>query len=58
MKLNWPEDFKLACETDRDLRAIDPHFYLHPSCMPLGEVDFFAQNTMFAERGCVEGCFT
>ena len=28
------------------------------SCVPLAEVDFFAQTTMFAERGCVGGCFT
>lgn len=29
-----------------------------PSCVPLAEVDFTSQFTMFAERGCTTGCFT
>jgi hypothetical protein len=58
MKLNWPEDFRMACEVEAVLRKTDSHFYLHPSCVPLAEVDFFAQESMFSERGCVGGCFT
>ena len=58
MKLNWPDDFRLACELEAETHIKDPHFYLHPAMIPLAEVDFFAQNTMFAERGCVGGCFT
>lgn len=58
MKLNWPIDFNAACELEADTRLKDNHFYLHPSCVPLGLVDFFAQSTMFAERGCTSGCFT
>lgn len=58
MRENWPEDFADACQTDRDLRAIDPHWWMHPSCQPLSEVDFGAQKSMFADRGCTGGCFT
>jgi len=58
MKLNWPNDFAKACDVEAEIRLADPHFYLHPSCVPLAEVDFFAQTTMFTDRGCTAGCFT
>lgn len=58
MKMNWPADFQAACELEAEMQLKDPHFYLHPSCVPLPEVDFFAQHTMFADRGCTQGCFT
>lgn len=58
MKINWPEDFLAACELEAETRLKDRNFYLHPSCVPLAEVDFFSQTTMFAERGCYQGCFT
>jgi len=58
MQRNWPEDFQRACELEADVREKDAHFYLHPSCTPLAQVDFYQQHTMFAERGCTGGCFT
>ena len=58
MKMERPEEFALVCSEESEIRVIDPHFYLHESCVPLGEVDFEAQRTMFPERGCVGGCFT
>lgn len=58
MKTNWPTDFAEACAIEAEIRKVDQHFYLHESCVPLVEVDFFAQTTMFAERGCTGGCFT
>jgi hypothetical protein len=58
LKTNWPEDFAAACAVEAQVRLIDPHFYCHPSCVPLGLVDFTAQGTMFADRGCTAGCFT
>lgn len=58
MKLNQPQDFQMACELESEARLKDPHFFLHPACVPLAEVDFFAQHTMFADRGCTTGCFT
>lgn len=58
MKLNYPADFAKACAVESEIRLKDPHFYLHPSCVTLDQVDFFAQGTMFAERGCTMGCFT
>ena len=58
MKRDWPEDFEKACQIESELRQDDPHFWLHPSCTPLASVDFDAQLTMFADRGCTGGCFT
>lgn len=62
MKINWPDDFSEACRVEKDMQAVDPHFWLHPSCQPLETVDFAAppttQTSMFAERGCTGGCFT
>ncbi len=58
MKANQPEDFYKAGELEAEVREKDPHFYLHPSCVPLAQVDFTAQQTMFTERGCTTGCFT
>lgn len=58
MKLNYPADFWSAVQFERIERQRDPHFFLHPACIPLDEVDFESQQTMFADRGCREGCFT
>jgi hypothetical protein len=58
MQQNFPADFVEACEIEAEIRLRDPHFYLHESCVPLGQVNFFAQSTMFSERGCIGGCFT
>jgi hypothetical protein len=58
MKLHWPADFRAACDLEADARIKDPHFFLPPSCVALAQVDFFAQTTMFPERGCYGGCFT
>lgn len=58
MKLNQPQDFAAACNLEAETRAHDPHFYLHPSCRPLAEVDFLSQTSMFTDHGCTEGCFT
>jgi hypothetical protein len=58
MKRNWPDDFEQACVLEEEVQKNDPHFWLHPSCTPLRAVDFSAQHTMFADRGCTGGCFT
>jgi hypothetical protein len=58
MKVNWTADFAAACALEAETRQRDQHFFLHPACVPLAEVDFFAQHTMFSERGCTGGCFT
>jgi hypothetical protein len=58
MKLHWPADFENACQLENKLRATDPHFYFHRSCVPLNEVDFFAQQSMLPEHGCHGGCYT
>lgn len=58
MQMNQPQDFTKACNLEAEMRFKDPHFFLHPSCVPLAQVDFHAQATMFADRGCTTGCFT
>ncbi len=58
MRRDWPSDFADAVEIEREIRLKDPHFYLHQACVPLDQVDFAAQHTMFADRGCTTGCFT
>lgn len=58
MKLNSPQDFESACALDDEARIKDPHFFLHESRIPLREVDFTQQRSMFADRGCTTGCFT
>ena len=58
MSINWSGDFAAACALEIDIQAVDPHFWLHPSCKPLASVDFTAQTTMFSDRGCTTGCFT
>ena len=58
MKMNWSVDFAAACELEAETRLKDPHFFLHPACIPLADVDFMAQTTMFSQRGCTTGRFT
>jgi hypothetical protein len=58
MKRNWPADFEAACRLEAEVREKDPHFYLHPACVPLADVDFFAQHSMLPEHGCHGGCYT
>ncbi|HEY4087558.1 MAG TPA: hypothetical protein VGM43_16575 [Bryobacteraceae bacterium] len=58
MQQNYPSDFAEACQIEAEVRQLDPHFWLHPACIPLASVDFTAQHTMFADRGCTTGCFT
>jgi hypothetical protein len=58
MKQNWPADFDAACRLEEEARIKDPHFYLHPSCVPLAQVDFFQQRSMLPERGCTGECMT
>jgi hypothetical protein len=62
MQANYPGDFARAVEVEREIQTRDPHFWMHPSCVPLDTIDFTdpptAQGSFFAERGCATGCFT
>ena len=58
MKTDYPQDFEDACRIEEEIREHDKDFWFHPSCVPLSEVDFTAQSTMFSDRGCTSGCFT
>lgn len=58
MKTDYPEDFARAVEFERVMRAKDPHAWLHQSCVPLDEVDFSLQGSLFDDRSCSSGlCF-
>lgn len=56
-KENRPDEFALAVVADQDLRALDPHAYLHKQCVPLAEVDWTTPQGDFV-RSCQSGeCF-
>ncbi len=50
-----PDDFKKAVEIEREVRAIDPHFYLHESCIPLDMADLKAPEKSAKRGGCSSG---
>lgn len=57
MKDNWPNDFAAAVQLEREIRAKDPHFYLHAQCVPLDQVVF--RQELAVAGGCSEQfCFT
>lgn len=58
MSINFPADFAKACELEAEVHLKDPEFFLHPARIPLADIDFTAQHSMFADRGCTTGCFT
>lgn len=58
MKENWPADFQMAVELEREIRSKDPHAYFHKSCVPLDQVDFTNNQTSFFDNSCSSGyCF-
>ena len=58
MKTQYPLDFALAVQFDYAMREKDPHFFLHESCVPLDQVDFTSQRSLFEDRSCASGfCF-
>lgn len=58
MKVNYPEDFAKAVQFEREIRATDPHAWLHESCQPLDEVDFSGTGSLFEDKSCASGmCF-
>lgn len=64
LKLNSPEEFRLACDLEKEVQKVDPFCWFHKSCIPLGEVDFTAPANAIPEddlfnRACSSGgCFT
>jgi hypothetical protein len=62
MRRDYPGDFAQAIALEREVRARDPHFFCHPSCVPLDEVDFDKprpEGLFGAVGGCDSGyCFT
>jgi hypothetical protein len=58
LKEHWPDDFARAVALERELRELDPHFWLHESAVPLDQVDFSDEQGLFAEKPCTSGmCF-
>lgn len=61
LKENYPAEFALAVQTEREMRERDPNYWLHDSCRPLDTVAFTRGGDLFW-RACdpKEGaaCFT
>jgi hypothetical protein len=52
-----PEEFQKAVQIERDIQKVDPHAWLHRSCVPLDQVDFSQPEDLFS-RPCDSGvCF-
>lgn len=59
MKADYPGDFQMAVDLERELRLKDPNVFLHESCKPLDEVDFTNYQSNLFDKGCSSGyCFT
>lgn len=56
---NRPDEFALAVRFEREeIHSIDPHLFLHESCVPLDQVDFDTPLASAFEPGCQSGfCF-
>lgn len=55
-----PSDWAKVVQFDRELRARDPHAWLHPDCVPIDQANLDdANGVLFEEgRGCASGlCF-
>lgn len=50
-----PDDFQKAVEIEKEVRAIDPHFYLHESRIPLDMADLTAAEKSGKRGGCSSG---
>lgn len=56
LKENHPDEFAKAVAVDYEIRERDPHAFLHPSCIPLDQVDFNPKSDK--ARPCDSGqCF-
>lgn len=42
-----PEEFKVACALEKRIQEHDPAAYLHPSCIPLEQVNLETQGNLF-----------
>lgn len=57
LKLNWPREFEMAVELERDVQKKDPNAFLHRSRVPLDQVDFAQDDDLFSHP-CNSGmCF-
>lgn len=55
---NRPDDFAKAVAFEQELRILDPHLWLHESCVPLNEVDFDSRSGSGFDKECDSGlCF-
>lgn len=58
LKLNWPVEFQMAVELEREVRAKEPQSFFHQSKLPLDEVDFGNEDDLFSGVRCNSGmCF-
>jgi len=58
LKKNYPLEFEMACDLEREIQQKDAFCFFHKSCKPLNEVDFTLPEDLF-DRACSSGgCFT
>jgi hypothetical protein len=58
LKENSPDEFRAACELEKEVQKIDPFAWFHSSCIPLSEVDFSLPDVREDDRACSSGgCF-
>lgn len=57
LKVNWPDEFRKSVELERKIQEEDPFAFLHKSCVPLDEVDFSEEPTLFEPACNSGGCF-
>lgn len=57
LKVNFPAEFRKAVELEREIQTSDPFAFLHKSCVPLSEVDFTEQPSLFGAACDSGGCF-
>jgi hypothetical protein len=58
IKRNFPVEWESACQREDEVRAKDPYFYFHQSCVPLREVVFDEEPDLFGDHHCDSGvCF-
>ena len=58
MRDHQPDDFAKAVQIEREFRVNDPDKFLHPSRVPLDQVDLSEEAGLFTGHECTGTCFT
>lgn len=58
MKEHEPDDFNKAVQLEREIREKDSGMYLSPRRIPLDQINFANEPSLFTGSDCVGECFT